>query len=66
MIDFLPTFLHLTAKHTVPGLDGLNQWEAILEDKASPRKLMVYNMDDVFVPSILANGLVYQKFQVSC
>ena len=29
MIDFLPTLLHLSGQNDVPGLDGLNQWEAI-------------------------------------
>jgi len=64
MIDFLPTFLHLSGENDVPGLDGINQWEAISENLPSPRKTMIYNMDDVFVPSVLASELVYQKFQI--
>ena len=64
MIDFLPTLLSLSNPTVVPGLDGLSQWEAISDGKDSPRKMMIYNMDDVFVPSVLASGLVYQKFQV--
>ena len=64
MIDFLPTFLYLSGENDVPGLDGINQWEAISKDLPSPRKMMIYNMDDVFVPSVLASELVYQKFQV--
>ena len=64
MIDFLPTLLHLSGQNDVPGLDGLNQWEAISGDLPSPRKMMIYNMDDVFVPSILTSEFHYQKFQV--
>ena len=64
MIDFLPTFLHLSGHDDVPGLDGVNQWDAILNDRASPRTWMVYNIDDVFVPTILAGPVMYQKFQV--
>jgi len=64
MIDFLPTLLSLSNPTVVPGLDGLSQWEAISDGKDSPRKMMIYNMDDVFVPSVLASGLVYQKFQI--
>ena len=64
MIDFLPTLLHLSGEYDVPTLDGINQWNAISENAESPRKMMIYNIDDVFVPSVLAGPVVYQKFQV--
>lgn len=64
MVDFLPTLLHLSGQNDVPGLDGFNQWEAISGDLESPRKIMIYNIDDVFVPSILTSEFHYQKFQI--
>jgi len=64
MIDFLPTLLHLSGENDVPTLDGINQWNAISENAESPRKMMIYNIDDVFVPSVLAGPVVYQKFQI--
>ena len=64
MIDFLPTFLNLAGVDQTNGIDGINQWEAIKNNLESPRKWMVYNIDDAFVPNVLAGDIVHQKFQV--
>ena len=65
MVDILPTLLHLTSGRTIPGIDGLNQWEAMSRNGKSPRRSMVYNLDDNFVPAVLDGPGVQPKFQIA-
>merc|ERR1719402_1882898 len=66
MVDFLPTLVNLAAgRPLTENLDGVDQWAAIVSQGESPRKSMVYNLDDNFVPAVLDMGEETPKmFQV--
>ena len=66
-VDLVPTILRLAGHPALTGLDGVDQWDAVVSggERESPRDWMVYNMDDVFVPNFLAGPRPQQqKFQV--
>lgn len=69
LVDLVPTLLHLatagTPSRTKGGLDGLDQWPALLGSESPPRKFMIYNMDDNFVPAVLNGPQVQPKFQIA-
>ena len=65
MVDIVPTLLSLTGRKTVPSIDGVDQWEAIRGDTNYPRSIMVYNIDDNFVPAVLDGPRISPKFQIS-
>ena len=65
MIDILPTLLHLAGGHPVPGIDGVNHWQAMSTNVKSPRTTMIYNIDDNFVPAVLDGPGVQPKFQIA-
>jgi len=65
MVDIVPTLLSLAGRKTVPGIDGVTQWEAIKSDTNYPRSIMVYNIDDNFVPAVLDGPRIRPKFQIS-
>ena len=68
LVDLVPTLLHLASlgSLTAPneGLDGLDQWNALVGQESSPRKIMIYNIDDNFVPAVLNGPEVQPKFQI--
>ena len=66
MVDFLPTLVNLAAGRPLSDkIDGVDQWQAIVNKGESPRKSMVYNLDDNFVPAVLDMGKeTPMKFQV--
>lgn len=65
MVDLLPTLVTLAGGTVDASLDGVDQWSSLSKGLPSPRTFLVYNIDDVFVPSLLAGPVIYQKFQVS-
>jgi len=64
MVDFLPTLVNLAGGVVPPSVDGKDQWSSLSKDQPSPRSVVVYNIDDVFVPTLLAGPVIYQKFQI--
>ena len=64
MVDFLPTLVNLAGGVVPPSVDGEDQWSSLSKDQPSPRSVVVYNIDDVFVPTLLAGPVIYQKFQI--
>ena len=64
MVDFLPTLVNLAGGVLPPSLDGKDQWSSLSQEKPSPRSVVVYNIDDVFVPTLLAGPVIFQKFQI--
>ena len=68
MVDLVPTVLHLASLGSLTasneGLDGLDQWNALVGQESSPRKIMIYNIDDNFVPAVLNGPQVQPKFQI--
>jgi len=77
-VDVLPTLLHALQdghqqqhKHNLPtheqveaGWDGMDHWTAITTQSASPRSIMIYNIDDNFLPPVINGPTVKPKFQV--
>ncbi|PVD33639.1 hypothetical protein C0Q70_04897 [Pomacea canaliculata] len=47
IVDWFPTFMTLAGGETPSGIDGVSQWDAIVNDKASPRTEFVYNIDEI-------------------
>jgi len=64
MVDFLPTLVTLAGGTTSSPVDGLDQWASLSLGLPSPRATVIYNIDDMFVPSLLAGPVLYQKFQI--
>ena len=64
MVDFLPTLVNLAGGVVPANVDGKDQWASISKNQPSPRSVVVYNIDDVFVPTLLAGPVIYQKFQI--
>jgi len=69
LVDLVPTLLHLARPDSLPassdGLDGLDQWNALAGRAPSPRTIMIYNIDDNFVPAVLNGPEVQPKFQIA-
>ena len=69
LVDLVPTLLHLASLGSLTaaneGLDGLDQWNALVGQEPSPRKIMIYNIDDNFVPAVLNGPEVQPKFQIA-
>lgn len=69
LVDLVPTLLHLASpaglSTSTNGLDGLDQWNALVGREPSPRKIMIYNIDDNFVPAVLNGPQVQPKFQIA-
>merc|ERR1719400_267418 len=69
LVDLVPTLLHLARPDSLPAssdvLDGLDQWNALAGRAPSPRKIMIYNIDDNFVPAVLNGPEVPSKFQIA-
>ena len=69
LVDIVPTVLHLASPGSPTDskteLDGVNQWNALIGSETPPRKFMIYNMDDNFVPAVLNGPQVQPKFQVA-
>ena len=69
LVDIVPTLLHLASpgspEETKKGLDGLDQWNALIGSEPPQRKFMIYNMDDNFVPAVLNGPQVQPKFQIA-
>ena len=76
-VDILPTLMELVGDNDVPkNLDGVSHWTAIKETDwsdtrpntrrmvASPRDLMVYNIDDELITEIFNVRNRTPKFQV--
>ena len=64
MVDFLPTLVNLAGGEVPANVDGKDQWASLSKNQPSPRSVVVYNIDDVFVPTLLAGPVIYQKFQI--
>ena len=64
MVDFLPTLVNLSGGEVPANVDGKDQWTSLSKNQPSPRSVVVYNIDDVFVPTLLAGPVIYQKFQI--
>ena len=64
MVDLLPTLLGLAGHPHVPGLDGVDQWEAVSRLGESPRSWMVYNIDDELVTEMFNVRNKKTSFQV--
>ena len=68
LVDLVPTLLHLATQGDFTasnqGLDGLDQWNALVGLEPSPRRIMIYNIDDNFVPAVLNGPEVQPKFQI--
>ena len=69
LVDIVPTILHLAAEGgpavAKDDLDGYDQWNALNGLEPSPRRFMIYNMDDNFVPAVLNGPQVQPKFQIA-
>ncbi|KAK3596805.1 hypothetical protein CHS0354_036645 [Potamilus streckersoni] len=46
-VDLFPTLLHVAGGSPDPGIDGMDMWPTISENKASPRTEFIYNIDDI-------------------
>ena len=45
--DWLPTLYHAAGGTSpLPSMDGMNQWDALVDNQESPRKLFLYNIDE--------------------
>ena len=66
MVDILPTLININnAKdEEVLSRDGYNQWPALRGEERPPRHVMVYNIDDDLVPTVLKSNLNPPKFQI--
>ncbi|XP_025088345.1 arylsulfatase I-like [Pomacea canaliculata] len=47
IVDWFPTLMTLVKGETPPGMDGVSQWESIVNNEASRRKEFVYNIDEI-------------------
>ena len=65
MVDVLPTLLHWAGVDRMTGIDGFNHWYSMYANSKSPRKTMIYNIDDNFVPAVLNGPAIRPKFQIS-
>lgn len=65
MVDILPTLHYLASGQTIADIDGINQWEAVSRNGKSPRRTMIYNVDDNFVPAVLDGPGIKPKFQIA-
>merc|ERR1712032_318663 len=75
-VDILPTLMEIVSKESLPeGLDGVSHWSAMQTDMsstrpntrrmvASPRDLMVYNIDDELITEIFNVQNRTRKFQI--
>ena len=75
-VDILPTLMEIVSEESLPeGLDGVSHWSAMQTDMsstrpntrrmvASPRDLMVYNIDDELITEIFNVQNRTRKFQV--
>lgn len=57
--DWLPTLIHAAGGNSTEiagGIDGLNIWQALSEDKESPRKQILHNIDDIFGTAAITHG----------
>ena len=71
-VDILPTLMEIVSGDSLPeGLDGVSHWSAMQTDwssarrmVASPRDLMVYNIDDELITEIFNVQNRTGKFQV--
>ncbi|PVD33638.1 hypothetical protein C0Q70_04896 [Pomacea canaliculata] len=55
-VDWFPTIMSLVGGQTPPGIDGVSQWESILNGSPSPRYDFVYNIDQILQNSAIRNG----------
>ncbi|KAK7098486.1 arylsulfatase J-like [Littorina saxatilis] len=46
-VDWFPTLMTLVDGETPEGIDGVSQWESIVNETDSPRTEFVYNIDDI-------------------
>ncbi|KAL3843147.1 hypothetical protein ACJMK2_021099 [Sinanodonta woodiana] len=46
-VDLFPTLLHVAGGIPDPGIDGMNMWPTISENKSSPRTEFIYNIDEI-------------------
>ncbi|XP_047351352.1 arylsulfatase J isoform X2 [Vespa velutina] len=56
--DWLPTILSIAGSDTsnLTNIDGINLWEALRDDKESPRRTILHNIDDIFGVSAITVG----------
>nr|XP_050849642.1 arylsulfatase B [Vespula vulgaris] len=56
--DWLPTLLSIAGSDTsnLTNIDGINLWEALRDDKESPRRTILHNIDDIFRVSAITVG----------
>lgn len=49
IVDWLPTLLRAAGGYVneTAKIDGLDAWETLREDKESPRKVVLHNIDDI-------------------
>ena len=66
MVDILPTIMSMVSnKNTDANLDGVNHFESLLGQIPPPRHLMVYNIDNMMVPSVLNVRSSTPHFQIA-
>ena len=65
MVDILPTMLSLASKSTDFDLDGMDHVKSLLGQAPSPRTMMVYNIDNMMVPSVLSVRSSVPHFQIA-
>ncbi|KAK7089213.1 hypothetical protein V1264_024444 [Littorina saxatilis] len=46
-VDWFPTIMSLVGGKIPDGMDGVSQWESLVNGSPSPRTEFVYNMDDI-------------------
>ncbi|PVD33642.1 hypothetical protein C0Q70_04900 [Pomacea canaliculata] len=47
IVDWFPTLMTLVGGKTPPGIDGVSQWESLVNGGTSPRTEFVYNIDEI-------------------
>ncbi|ESO91397.1 hypothetical protein LOTGIDRAFT_105309 [Lottia gigantea] len=59
-VDWMPTLIGAAGAEqgrlifhvqSIPGIDGINQWDSIRMNQPSKRTEFIYNLDDFFIPS---------------
>ena len=65
LVDVLPTLTNSREDNMIKSsIDGINQWSAISGASPAPRHVMVYNIDDDLVPTVLKGPHFTPKFQI--
>ncbi|KAK7481486.1 hypothetical protein BaRGS_00027248 [Batillaria attramentaria] len=55
-VDWFPTIMSIVGGEAPPGIDGVSQWESLLNGSPSPRTEFVYNIDEMLKNAAIRSG----------